>query len=585
VAQTSQTRYSVLTAAGSDPVRDGGKPVLGILENVAGMAFDASGNLYLADSVANRIRKVTPDVSQDFPEGRYANGLITTYAGVGAPGFLGDDGPASEARINRPGGIAVDSSGNVYIADTGNRRVRWVDSAGVMHSLDLGPLGVMTAMAMDAEGYVNFIDVATSNGIGAIKRINGDAAAEVRYVGLRSPIALAFGPDNAAYVIETSINRVSRIEPDGSASRPLDLPMIPVPRALAFDRAGALYVADGGTLRIYKVDLATMQAAPILPPLSAAQALAFDPQGNLAVGFQQQINLWVPGQTAFGAPVIGEQNLRDRVGRAATETLFYRPLQAVVNPDGDLVAASPFSFGVRKVRQTTGIVENVPGSERAFAPGGILPDPRDGSLLVGDMNTQQLFRIGAEGSVQVIAGVGRPGDSGDGGPASEAQLLGPAAMTWDAAGNLYLQSGNRVRKIDAATGIITAFAPGPVSGLARGEDGSIWVANLVTLRKYSTSGELLAQLDIGASGIAVDDKGQLILARGHAIFRMSPSATTAAELERIAGQEVPGFAGDGAHALEAQFNNPGPLWFDAATGAILVTDRNNHRIRKLVPLQ
>jgi hypothetical protein len=181
--------------------------------------------------------------------------------------------------------------------------------------------------------------------------------------------------------------------------------------------------------------------------------------------------------------------------------------------------------------------------------------------------------------------VGRPGDSGDGGPASEAQLLGPAAMTWDAAGNLYLQSGNRVRKIDAATGIISAFAPGPVSGLALGQDGSIWVANLVTLRKYSTSGELLAQLDIGASGVAVDDKGQVILARGHAIFRMGPTVTSAAELERIAGQEQPGFSGDGGDALEAQFNSPGPLWFDAATGAIVVTDRNNHRIRKLVPVQ
>ena len=80
-----------------------------------GVAVDSAGNLYIADTANNRIRKVS-------------NGVITTVAGNGTAGFSGDNGPATSAQLTDPEGVAVDSAGNLYIADTGNNRIRKVSN-------------------------------------------------------------------------------------------------------------------------------------------------------------------------------------------------------------------------------------------------------------------------------------------------------------------------------------------------------------------------------------------------------------------------------------------------------------------------
>ena len=84
------------------------------------MAVDAAGNLYIADENNHRIRRVDP------------SGIITTIAGTGEEGFSGDGGPAVEAHLNFPRGVAVDAAGNVYIADHGNHRIRKVDPSGTI---------------------------------------------------------------------------------------------------------------------------------------------------------------------------------------------------------------------------------------------------------------------------------------------------------------------------------------------------------------------------------------------------------------------------------------------------------------------
>src|SRR5215470_6185031 len=86
--------YTVITVAGSDPVRDGGAAMEAILNSATGLAFDRDGNLYIADAGANRIRKVTTDTNQLYPEAAYAFGLISTAAGRGVAFFSGDQGPA-----------------------------------------------------------------------------------------------------------------------------------------------------------------------------------------------------------------------------------------------------------------------------------------------------------------------------------------------------------------------------------------------------------------------------------------------------------------------------------------------------------
>jgi len=115
--------YIISTIAGTSRLADGGPGNAAPLQVPIGVALDSNGNLYIADEGDNRIRKVDP------------TGIISTYAGTGLPGYSGDRGPAKNAEINFPTGIAVDAKGNLYIADLGNFVVRRVDANGNINTV------------------------------------------------------------------------------------------------------------------------------------------------------------------------------------------------------------------------------------------------------------------------------------------------------------------------------------------------------------------------------------------------------------------------------------------------------------------
>src|SRR5205085_12111469 len=102
---------------------DGTTPTAAQLNNPAGVAVDATGNLYMADTSNNRVRRVTP------------NGIINTIAGTGTAGFSGDGASPMAAQLNNPAGVAVDATGNLYIADTSNNRVRRVTPNGIISTI------------------------------------------------------------------------------------------------------------------------------------------------------------------------------------------------------------------------------------------------------------------------------------------------------------------------------------------------------------------------------------------------------------------------------------------------------------------
>jgi uncharacterized protein (TIGR03437 family) len=187
-----------------------------------GVAVDAAGNVYIADTLDNVVRKVTTD------------GVINTIAGFGTPGFAGDGGAAIKAQLNHPRAVAVDAAGNVYVADTDNGRIRKIDPLGKISTLAgdpqsnapiLGPRGV----AVDRAGNVYASDTGHNQILkitpaGAVTTIAGDGTC--CYAGdgglsgaaqLNQPTGLAVDAGGNVYVADTGNNAIRVLAPVSTA--------------------------------------------------------------------------------------------------------------------------------------------------------------------------------------------------------------------------------------------------------------------------------------------------------------------------------------------------------------------------------
>jgi len=220
--------YTINTIAGIYPPGDSGAATAALLASPANTAVDGNGNVYFADVANHKIRKVTP------------SGQIVTIAGTGVPGFSGDGGPATAAQLYDPCAVALDSSGNVYIYDNYNYRVRKVTPNGIITSIaggsdgnagDNGPaLQARFAfvgnggLAVDASGNVYISD--TGN-------------CRVRKVNQSNGIITAFAG-----------NGQCNFGGDGQAATAAQMNR---PAGLAFDSRGNLYIADALNNRIRMV--------------------------------------------------------------------------------------------------------------------------------------------------------------------------------------------------------------------------------------------------------------------------------------------------------------------------------------------
>ena len=220
---------TVTTIAGTgeyDFIKDDGPAVAAWLDGSSGVAVDDAGNLYIADAGNDRIRRV--DLS----------GTITTVAGPGRPGHIGDGGPAVMARLVKPGGVALDNGGNLYIADTYQNRIRRVDPSGTIATIagtgrfgyggDGGPavmaqLGSPADVAVDDEGNAYIADTLNSrirrvDPSGTITTIAGTGEAGFTTdsgpaiaAQLDRPLGVAVGGDGNLYIADTENHRISRV--------------------------------------------------------------------------------------------------------------------------------------------------------------------------------------------------------------------------------------------------------------------------------------------------------------------------------------------------------------------------------------
>ncbi|MCP4702198.1 MAG: hypothetical protein GY862_35865 [Gammaproteobacteria bacterium] len=232
---------------------DGGSGAQAAVNQPFGLAADDAGNLYIADTLNNRIRKLN------------SAGIITTIAGSGTGGYGGDGGPAADANINYPYDIAIDNAGNVYIADTVNSRIRKIDAAGT-------------------------ITTAAGNGTPGFGGDGGPAAsAQLNY-----PHALAFSDDNL-YIADTFNSRIRKMDGSGNISTiagtenmgfsgdggPATGAQLKNPEGIAVDDAGVLYISDTGNNCIRKVS-----ADGIITTIAGTSVAGKSGDGGLATDAQ-----------------------------------------------------------------------------------------------------------------------------------------------------------------------------------------------------------------------------------------------------------------------------------------------------------
>jgi uncharacterized protein (TIGR03437 family) len=491
---------TITTVAGNGNARfsgDGGPATSASLFYPVGVAVDSAGNLYVAERQDNRIRKVS-------------GGTITTVAGSGDTGFSGDGGPATSASVDYPGGVAVDSTGNLYIADSGNGRIRKVSGGiittvagnggggfsgdgGPATSASLGPIGV----AVDSDGNLYISDLGNSR----VRKVSGGTITTIAGGG-------AF-----------------RFSGDGG---PATSALFNAPEGLTLDSAGNLYIADFANNRIRKVSGGTITTIA----------------GNGAFGF-----------SGDGGP--------------ATSASLNEPFGAAVDSAGSLYIADDGNSRVRKVfggMITTVAGNGAPGfsgdgglatSASLLGPQGVAIDPA-GNLYIADAYNNRIRKVSG-GTITTVAGNGVAGFAGDGGPATSAQLYYPSDVAVDSAGNLYIADNynNRIRKVSGGT--ITTVAGNGASGFS-GDGGPATAASLN-----------------GPSGVAVDTSGSLYIAdTSNCRVRMVSGGT----ITTFAGNGIAGFLGDGGPPGGAELSYPVGVAIDS-TGNVYISDQGNGRIREV----
>lgn len=306
---------------------DGGSAASAQLNLPGGIAMDSSGNLYIADSLNNRVRKIS-------------NGTITTVAGNGTAGFSGDNGPAASAELNDPLGVAVDASGNLYIADAGNNVVRMVSTAGTI---------------------TTFAGQSSSIGYG------GDGGA-ANVASLSGPTAVAADSSGNVYIADAN-NDVIRVVNGGNInSVPGTLGVVSQPDGLAVDKAGNLYIADTGNEQILKYSAGAVSifagngsagfSGDDGPAINAEfydpMGIATDSSGYVYVAdtFNSRIRKIAPDGTITTIAGTGYPGYGGDGGPAALAVLYF-PHALLVDPNGNVYISDTHSYAIRLLKPLT----------------------------------------------------------------------------------------------------------------------------------------------------------------------------------------------------------------------------------------
>jgi uncharacterized protein (TIGR03437 family) len=572
--------YTVTTIAGGEWAGDGLPAPSASLGSPEGLVIDGTGAIYIADSLDHRVRKVTSD------------GRIATVAGTGRSGFSGDGGPASEARLNQPYGLALDAGGNLFVADLGNARVRRVATDGTITTFAGGgetaggnAVNATSArlvqprdLAFDRQGNLFISDfgghrvyrVAPSGvispvaGIGGAGRIGELDNIPALFVPLDSPAGLAVDAAGRLYIADSG-NRLIRVVANGTLSTVRGTAgLLGSPVALAFNAHGVLHAA--GKLSGIVASLGgRSQALVSRPDVFEPRGLAFAPDGSLHIADR------VPGERAAGVVrklasgdvrvAAGDGAFRSPGdGRKASMAHVESPEAVAADTNGN-VYISQGDGRIRKLKD--GLITTI-----ATAPGATaLAVDSSGNVWVAQRALDRVLKLGASGKT-----------------ISAYPIKAPEALAATASGDVFAAAGGGVvwKITPAGTASIVARA-GELCGIAAGADGTVYLAERESgvLFRLGPNGEMTAFGVLESPGrIAVTPSGGVVAVDTlkHSIRQVSAEGSCA-----IAGTgAAAGFGGDGGPALDAQFAEPSDVAADSL-GNLYVADRANNRIRQLTP--
>ncbi len=559
----------------------------------AGVAVDGAGNVYVADAANYTIRKISrgglvttlagtarsngstdgtgsaarfywpTSVAVDGTGNVYvadyynstirkitSDGVVTTLAGL--PGSRGStDGTGSGARFNLPSGVAVDGAGNIYVADSGNHVIRKITSAGVVTTL----AGV--------SGQLGYVD-----GTGDGARFN-------------SPSGMTVDGAGNLFVADTGNHTIRRVTPAGavtivagstgvwgSGDSGVNVAQFHSPQGVAVDGSGFVFVADSGNNTIRKIGSGGVvttfagstggsgavdgigEAARFLHPAGVAA----DEAGNVFVadlGNSTIRKISNTGVVTTLAGLAGSSGSADGTGSAAR---FSYPHGVAVDRAGNVYVADAWNSTIRKIT-SAGVVTTLAGlagadgstdgagsAARFGQPYGVAVDDL-GNVYVADWSRSNIRKITSSGAVTTLAV-----------STAAVPIIAPSGVAVDGAGNVYVAASKLVLKITGA-GVVTKLA-GAVDSNQGAVDGNGGAANFG-----------------GVEGVAVDNAGNVFVLDSGSIRKI----TSSGDVTTLAGKFGLDGAADGVGS-SARFHSPEGIALDSA-GRIFVADTLNSTIR------
>lgn len=518
----------------------------------AGIAVDAAGAIYVADSGSHTIRKIT------------ATGLVSTWVGqAGYPG--GTDGSGKSARFNSPQGLAIDGMGNVYVADANSHTIRKITPGGVVSTL-----AGLAGQAGSTDG-------------------TGSAAA------FFNPIGVCVDTTGTVLVADTGNHTIRKITPTGVVSTWAGLAgsagstdgaasaaRFHFPFGVGVDGAGTVLVADTYNHRIRKITPAGV-VSTLAGPTGVSASTSFnyptgvacDGSGNaLVVDSSNQLirKIAVDGSVSSLAGLAPVPGSADGSGSAAR---FNLPTGVAVNATGSVFVTDGNNHTLRKLTPAgmvstlaglagaSGSADGTGNAARFNTPSGVAVDAA-GNVYVADTSNQTLRKISPAGAVSTLAGqAGNPGSAD--GTGNQARFRNPLGVAVDGAGNVYVadSDNNTIRKVTPA-GVVTTLAG--LAGTSGSADGTGSQARFCY-----------------PMGVAVDVAGNVFVTDSeNSTIRKITSAGVVTTLAGDAGADDFGRGSTDGPGKSARFYSPSGLALDGS-GNLIVLDTVNGTLRKITP--